>query len=54
MATQVSGQDLLVGLELGHYRVLEKIGVGGMGEVYRAGDEHLAPDVAIKVLRLWR
>jgi len=50
MASPVSGQDLLVGLELGHYLVIEKIGVGGMGEVYRARDEHLARDVAIKVL----
>ena len=40
----------LVGNTLGHYEILELIGVGGMGEVYRARDSKLGRDVAIKLI----
>lgn len=41
---------LVVGQQLGPYKVLAQIGAGGMGAVYRARDERLERDVAIKVL----
>lgn len=41
---------LTVGSRIGPFEITGELGVGGMGEVYRAVDENLGPSVAIKVL----
>jgi eukaryotic-like serine/threonine-protein kinase len=45
-----AGAPSLAGQTLGPYQLLDRIGVGGMGEVYRARDTKLGRDVALKVL----
>ncbi len=48
---ETAAADQLIGRRLGHFEIVESLGRGGMGHVFRALDHSLKRDVAVKILR---
>ena len=46
----VDQKDLILGRTIGHYKIISRVGAGGMGEVYLAKDTRLDRQVALKIL----